>query len=479
MSALSFVALELQTTHLDPASVSQASYVKIVNGNITRTDALSITPPTLNDDLDSTSAETSLTWAQALSQLTMMVGQLPVVSYYRDADKEVFQAASRHIEATPPDLHWLDCRELARKYLPDLPEFQLSTVLKSLDLYDEYADSDSVEQTTQIVFELARQHEATSVEELWGELYDQPDKLLGLGAGVEAAGLSYSVGGLDEPNETFASDPDAEIADSETVEFGNDDNVASKVDAPDLEGSETLAQAAVEEHEQQDGVAPDEAMEEAAVTAKAQELTESSVNFESFVEDDEPQVFGTDQEPQDPALADSTEQQLVPEELVEAPIELDHDAGFADEQSITTTATEDAVSQDQIKEYSDLKSSHREPTDVLDPSEASVAPTIGSVEIAQAEEHPVELAETATAVSQTASTAKQSPTLRTLGFIGLFGFGLLTIVGIVLTIMAVMLFFTDNALLLETKIAGVVLTAAVTLLSLLMTTISYQSFRKY
>src|SRR5699024_11978994 len=75
--------------------------------------------------------------------------------------------------------------------------------------------------------------------------------------------------------------------------------MASKVDDPDLEGSETLAQAAVEEHEQQDGVAPDEAMEEAAVTAKAQELTESSVNFESFVEDDEPQVFGTDQEPQD------------------------------------------------------------------------------------------------------------------------------------------------------------------------------------
>src|SRR5699024_11578079 len=105
-----------------------------------------------------------------------------------------------------------------------------------------------------------------------------------------------------------------------------------------------------------------------------------------------------------PALADSTEQQLVPEELVEAPIELDHDAGFADDQSIATTATEAAVSQDQIKEYSDLKSSHRETTDVLDPSEASVAPTIDSVEIAPAEEHPVELAKTATAGSETAST---------------------------------------------------------------------------
>src|SRR5699024_9521076 len=149
----------------------------------------------------------------------------------------------------------------ARKYLPDLPEFQLSTELKSLDLYDEYADSDSVEQTTQIVFELARHHEATSVEELWGELYDQPDKLLGLGAGVEAAGPSYAVDGLDEPNETFASDPDAEIADSETVEFGNDDNVDSTVGAPEIEGYEKLDQAAVEEQEQQDGAADDQSME--------------------------------------------------------------------------------------------------------------------------------------------------------------------------------------------------------------------------
>src|SRR5699024_4027625 len=151
----------------------------------------------------------------------------------------------------------------------------------------------------------------------------------------------------------------------------------------------------------------------------------------------------------DPALADSTEQQLVPEELVEAPIELDSDAGFADDQSIATTATEDAVSQDQIKEYSDLKSSHREPTDVIDPSEASVAPTIDSVEIAQAKEHPDELAETTTAVSQTASTANQSATLHTIVFIGLFVFGLLTIVEIDLTSMAVMQFFTQNALIHE------------------------------
>ncbi|MDN6498832.1 MAG: hypothetical protein L0K44_03625 [Yaniella sp.] len=114
MSVLSFVTLELQTTHLDPASVSQASYVKLVNGNLTLVDSWPVIPPTASGDAVNESAQQTKTWGEAVSQLTMMVGTLPVVSYYRDADKEVFQAASQHVGKTPPEFHWLDCRELAK-----------------------------------------------------------------------------------------------------------------------------------------------------------------------------------------------------------------------------------------------------------------------------------------------------------------------------------------------------------------------------
>ncbi len=446
----------------------------------------------------------------------MMIGQLPIVSYYRDADKEVFQAASQHIEETPPALHWLDCRELARKYLPDLPEFKLSTVLKTLDLYSEYGDSDSVEQTTQIVVELARLHKATSVEELWGELYDQPDKLLGLGAGLDGVNFiadpipdseqrskeeqsapdhldtreqqgeatpAHAVDGMDEPNETLTSESEAEITDSATVESWPDDETAPKVATSNLDGSEVLAreqEAPVEEYDQQDSRAH-ETIEDVTVDAEVQDVTpELPASFAPLVEEDhEPQDFVADQEPPNPGLEDGPEQPLAPEELGEVPNDTASDADVADDQPIAGTTTEDVAIEDQLEEYSQLKAAHGETTDALELSEASVAPTTDLPEVAQAEEQPVGLAETSTTVPQTAPTAKQSRTLRTLGFIGLFGFGILTIVGIVLTIMAVMLFFTDNALLLETKIAGVVLTTAVSLLGLLMTTISYQSFRKY
>src|SRR5699024_2053360 len=448
MSALSFVALELQTTHLDPASVSQASYVKLVNGNITRTDTLSVTPPTTNEDLDPTSGQASLTWNQALSQLTMMVGQLPVVSYYRDADKEVFQAASRHIGEIPPILHWLDCRELARKYLPDLPEFQLSTVLKSLDLYDEYGDSNSVEQTTQIVVELARLHKATSVEQLWAELYDQPDQLLGLDTGLdevnfladptpdskqppqveqsnvehleahkqqgEPAGVNVTEG-LDETDETLTSELDPEMTHPATVESWNDGEVAPEGKTSNLEGSEALAHAqetAVDTNEQQDNMIPDAAIEDAALTVEVQTDTSQS---------------------QDPGVDDSPEQQLAPEEAQES-IGLANNVDVGDDQLVAATTVEDAA----FDGESELPSSQRETTDRLEPAEVSVA-TTEPTETVQAKEQPVELAETATAVPQTAPIVKRSRTLRTLGFMGLFGFGLLTIVEIVLTIMAVML----------------------------------------
>src|SRR5699024_11648610 len=118
-------------------------------------------------------AQQTETWAEAVSQLTMIVGALPVVSYYRDADKEVFQAASQQVGKTPPEFHWLDCRELAKKYLPDLPEFQLSTVLQALGLFDEYGNSNSVEQTSQIVMELARRHDVDSAKERQGGPWDQ------------------------------------------------------------------------------------------------------------------------------------------------------------------------------------------------------------------------------------------------------------------------------------------------------------------
>src|SRR5699024_4291302 len=72
---------------------------------------------------------------------------------------------------------------------------------------------------------------------------------------------------------------------------------------------------------------------------------------------------------------------------------------------------------------------------------------------------------------------KKSSAIRALGFFGVFGFGLLTVVEVVLTVMATKLFFTANSLKLETRIAVVILTGAIRLLSLLMTVMRFKSFR--
>ena len=180
MSSLSFVALSMQTTHLDPATVSQAAYLKMVDGQVTRLDNISIIPPTLEAGADS--SPNAVHWSEALSQLGMVVGRLPIVSYYRDADKEIFQASSRRSGTKVPSFRWLDCRALARQLLPDLPDHQPSTVLKALGLYEDHADGGTVEQTAQIVLKLAADHAASTLKQLWGDLYDQPADLLDLEA---------------------------------------------------------------------------------------------------------------------------------------------------------------------------------------------------------------------------------------------------------------------------------------------------------
>ncbi|MDN6520608.1 MAG: hypothetical protein L0K46_06520, partial [Yaniella sp.] len=60
------MTLELQTTHLDPASVSQASYVKLVNGNLTLVDSWPVIPPTASGDAVNESAQQTKTWGEAV-----------------------------------------------------------------------------------------------------------------------------------------------------------------------------------------------------------------------------------------------------------------------------------------------------------------------------------------------------------------------------------------------------------------------------
>src|SRR5699024_10878464 len=72
---------------------------------------------------------------------------------------------------------------------------------------------------------------------------------------------------------------------------------------------------------------------------------------------------------------------------------------------------------------------------------------------------------------------KKSSAIRDLGFFGVFGFVLLPVVGVVLTVMATMLFFTVNSLMLVYRCACVILSGAISLLSLLMTVMSFKSFR--
>src|SRR5699024_3681460 len=134
-----------------------------------------------------------------------------------------------------PEFHWLDCRELAKTYLPDLPEFQLSTVLTALDLSDEYSDSDSVEQTAQIVVELARRENAATVEELWGDLYNQPDKMLGMDAGLEGLNFGAAATALN-PDRTNDSERDPETL--EVTAAGHEDGAQPPADTAFTEQAE-------------------------------------------------------------------------------------------------------------------------------------------------------------------------------------------------------------------------------------------------
>lgn len=655
MSALSFVALSLQTTHLDPATVSKASYVKLVDGNITRLDAIPVIPPTSQSQASAEDFEGQTTWSDALSQLSMMIGKLPIVSYYRDADKEIFLAASRKAGASLPPFQWLDCRALARELLPELPEYQLSTVLKALDLYQDHADSTMVEQTAQIVLELARRQGATTVLELWGDLYDQPDELLGLEATLE--GLAWSEPTREESGETAtspavppaavvpgltqASVPDPQDTQSQLPDEPHIDSSNGVEDELGTPSEETDASAPViasaederdwldESHSPSEDVAPGIAFDdEESITEDHDGSTAPSVLDDENLEQpellkvplrDEPAdatfEHETSSENKDDAVPPSSQDAEIPVSasdgvtdesirdqgatslsdngvvapsapLVETPEDphqgsssgstarsvletenlgqpeflkgpLDDEAhDDIDEEPAELTLPEEALKgdttgqpgapeedsvetaepvsrQEPVEEdttpgsltLSDLSNDHEDAV-IDEPSTTPVVEGIhddASAELVdaphpnrEATEQPVEdsqaqakpfqpvdqvIAPTTPPVPGTGSTRSVTTTTyveehdmdrpqndesrtsssrsgRILGLLGIIVFGVLTIVGLTLTVLATMLFFTTNNLLLETQIAGVVLTAAITLLSLLMTTLSYRSFRR-
>lgn len=553
MSALSFVALSLQTTHLDPATVCKASYIKLVDGNITRLDAIPIIPPGTEPEDSSDNPQEATTWDDALAQLRMMVGKLPVVSYYRDADKEIFQAASRRTGVTPPTFQWLDCRALARELLPDLPEYQLSTVLKALDLYNDHADSSTVEQTAHIVLQLAERQGATTVSQLWGELYDQPDELLDLEATLE--GLSSpetSDEGIDDAEGTPAAPSAigsavpvvAAISESGSPSTAASSSVSTAQDEPEEEssveaaGSDALndepADEADEIPEDEEPVEPQEIPEEGladeaephttpleAGHEPSAEATESADNTDTVLPE-------TETEAEDETLddvGDSTAQSVIESENLEQPEFLKvpiHDEPAEEDlhryDHEQTSSESEHLDDETVKEESteapaNLEEQPTEPidTELLNATEqsdeeppAQTAPieTIRPLEESHAEEarapEPSKDPELTPATEQTSAVAttqyvevppaqqraseEKTPSpftaARIFGLLGMIVFGVLTVVGLVLTVMATLLFFTSNNLLLETKIAGVVLTGAVTLLSLLMTSLSYRSFRR-
>lgn len=632
MSKLSFVALSLQTTHLDPASVSNAAYVKLVEGNITRVDAVPVIPPTSPDaaDQDSTDdPDSPTTWNQVLPQLSMMIGKLPIVSYYRDADKEIFHAASRYVDTEPPIFHWLDCRELARNLLPDLPDTQLSTVLKSLNLYDEYADSSAVEQTTRIVMALAQREGAASAEELWGELYDQPDDFLGLESTFEAfatletsndnqplAPVPPGATGLPLPCEASqhaaphgdtggedavqdAPENDHESPEPATDSMPADHAPAAETDEVDAVGLAHPAETAPETADEsrtpktddnleqeipeflkepgQESVTPDAAVatdsnqspssselhvdqaktQEAAIfeepaeqtslpaapedtssSAEAEELSDDESTTEAgqtathhldFSQDQESEasapsededtseltetevsVADPDSAPQpheeEPVSEETTllpkapsfEDPAVPAFLQDQPADDTAQATLEQTQQSeseppfeNTASAEPADSQDEPVELSatvapdeELARSDRseEPGGSVEtPTESVDTPEERPASTAQSEPstpHDVQAFEGTSRSRRNTSTVRSLTVARVFSFIGVVVFGLISVIGLGLSVMATMLFFTTNTLLLETKIAGLILTAAVTLLSLLMTSVSYRSFRQ-
>ena len=645
MSALSFVALSLQTTHLDPATVSKASYVKLVDGNITRLDAIPVVPPTSQSDARPENLGGQTTWGDALSQLSMMIGKLPIVSYYRDADKEIFQAASRRAGVSLPPFQWLDCRALARELLPDLPEYQLSTVLKALKPYEDHADSSMVEQTAQIALELACRRGATTVLELWGDLYDQPDELLGLEATLE--GLSSpdpiseaSSGSVTSPSADAAvsavpiaavvpeptqmSAPDTrqtepQLADESSAQTRP--GLENETSAQSEDGDETTPTSASAEDERTrpedqsslsddavaaSGIGPDEEItqDEGGSTAQSvmhdesleqpeflkvpvrdehpgEELEQDTIaethTDETIVQSEKAEDRGAAIEagadaptltqhgtglsgngvtvPHEPMAADLVSidtdnsgdstassvlerENLEQPEFLKVPIEDESPenpdqeqdeitppegalvgdpvtrlrspepdvAEFAEPAFLNEPVVEEATPIDPSDRTDDAKAQNEEGTELGAPSGPNHNAAEQGVADYPAQAKPFQpvdqvVTPTTPPVSGVGSTRSVATTQyvevrdldraqdegyrksssrsgRIFGLLGMIVFGVLTVVGLVLTVLATLLFFTTNSLLLETKIAGVVLTGAIALLSLLMTTLSYRSFRR-
>ena len=596
MSKLSFVALSLQTTHLDPASVSKVSYVKLVDGNITRQDDTPIIPPTSKRKIvDEQSEHSPIPWPDALEKLGMMIGKLPIVSYYRDADKEIFHAASRQLNIEPPVLHWLDCRELARKLLPELPDVQLSTVLKTLELYDEYADSSAVAQTTQIVVALAERQGATTVAQLWDELYDHPEDFLGLDTTFEGAADSGSsteddavidaplaaemlpfaaaAGGSPsaEQESNAVGTEDSELSEQTAID-AVDPEVPEEPDTPEEQPTPQESGGSFHIAEEDSPVSPDATEEDvvdepAAVSPIAnadelpvflqepihndhadleQEATETDTPVESAPELDtatspgslqdahadratedakDPAPASNEELSETPEAREPTSQQDVPQPLISTPVQpLTHATSHEEHVHLAAQAPDDPVADDHLQgsQPEEQPAFLKEPSpdelvhDIEDPAaeqddpaladvaadtpqeradrsdlrersveETSALPTAtppvsvpGASAPSTSQTHTVQAVQISERPRAEASASRGSNVNQIFGFVGLFVFGVLTIIGVVLVVMAVMLFFTENSLMLETKIAGVILTLAITLLSLLMTNVSYRSFRK-
>ncbi|GAA4476066.1 hypothetical protein GCM10023190_12820 [Enteractinococcus fodinae] len=558
MSSLSFVAISMQTTHLDPATVSQAAYLKMVDGQITRLDNIFIIPPTSEAGTDGPSD--AVPWSEALSQLGMVIGKLPIVSYYRDADKEIFQAASRRSGTELPHFQWLDCRALARELLPDLPDHQPSTVLKALDIYDEHADSGTVEQTAQIVLKLAEHHAATTLTELWGDLYDQPDDLLDLEANLTGPPSPETKLPAEDAEDQHGS-VDARLLMTVSTE---DQPLPPPPQNPEDAGMQSLDELAAETGPAAEHPTGMEATSVAISESSGLPTQDSSVPADSRSDSNNgiaPELDAVEEGTED--LGDSTAQSVIESENLEQPEFLKvtdpiepHDNEISEPHNnptaFETTAPEASEANEANEQLHDPGPVELEGTDERDQPSEPQAPDSKADQLPLAvEDEPATIGETSSPAGgadsepdagqdepaetdsedsaeisppQPAATTKPfdpvyqvvtpapvprpggarsssstrtdraevnsqpSPahesrksaarTGRMWGILGIIVFGLLTIVGAILTVMATMLFFTANSLLLETKIAGVILTGAITLLSLLMTTLSYRTYRR-
>lgn len=525
MSPLSFVALSMQTTHLDPATVSKVSYLKMVDGQATRLDSIAIIPPTTSTAAPTEHPRDAVSWPEALSQLGMVIGKLPIVSYYRDADKEIFHAASRRSDITPPTFEWFDGRALCRELLPELPDHQPSTVLTALDLYEEHADSVTVEQTAQIVLQLAATHQATTVRELWGELRNQPENFLGLEATLE--GISFpepdpqADGIEDPPGAPESAAIHSDVAPVATPQGSQPPSSAEAVTPPveestaDLEetaeASTTLAADVTEED-----VSHDEGDSTAQSVIERENLEQPEFlktpdhadvdNDKSFVDDEAPEPLPDtptvdEDAPQSESLdAAEVDTAVTDQESATAPLTspADQQPPDARDQTRIAEADRDPASDDVTVNHDDQhdESAEEDSDKAAEPATPAASPQAKPFDPVYQVVTPAPVprpgvpestASNSTQVRDDGShdvTAEKSsrhtaaPTGRLWGMVGMLLFGVLTVTGLVLTVMAVLLFFTTNTLLVETKIAGVILTGAITLLSMLMATLSYRNYRK-